>query len=956
MPVDVEVTRPAWLLALPLLAAALVIVRLPWWRAGKPSPASLPLRRRPRRPRENARRAFSALRESLRPPAARAEARRLVVRLVWLALPVLALAGLTIARPLDRLATVFVLDHSASVASVRDVQEAAVRAALARLEGGDVAGVVATGASASVVQPLAVDPMFQEIAAPAAGASDLAAGIALAAGLVPANRTGRIVLLSDGRETSGDAVAAARSLAARGVTVDVLPVGPDAIADVRLDRVDAPETAREGESSVLRVAITASRAAAAAIRVYRDGALILEQPHALRAGEHEVAFALPPAEPGVHRLRVEVDAENADADATPLNNALGAVQRVLGAPTVLVLATEPARAGFLPHALRVSGAEVRVATPAALPADLAGIASYDAVVIADVPADALPPGAMPLLERYVRELGRGLVMTGGPDAFGPGGYADTPIEEALPVYMDLRGRGRKPRVALVLVIDRSGSMQGLKIEMAKEAAVRSARLLEPEDQAGVIAFAALPQWVVPIAPVSDAGSMEKAVGSIYAGGGTEVFPAVFAAFQALREVDADVKHLIVLTDGHSSSGGDYASLIEGMRDENMTLSSVAVGQDADRALLAALARGGRGRAHVANDPSQLPQIFTEETIMATRTILVDARFFPAAASASPMLRGVDRVARLDGYVAVTPKERAEVVLVSPDGDPVLAAWQHGAGRTLAWMPDLGGRWSAAWARDESASRLWGNALSWLLPPPDQGELVARIEPEPNGFALHVENRTAWDTVRATTAAIIGPAGRRISIDLAPAGPGRYRAPLPALDAAPYVIQVHQRIEQEAEITTEIGWAAPYPAEYRAIGIDRGTLARIAEAGGGRVLEDAADAVRPPDRPSAARWPLAPLLLVLAAIAWPLDVASRRLPPPSMPDWARHAAARLRPGIRATPRRGAPPVQPRSAQPRATPAASSTERTPPEGGDATADRLLERTRRLRHRRRAGAREQ
>jgi hypothetical protein len=401
--------------------------------------------------------------------------------------------------------------------------------------------------------------------------------------------------------------------------------------------------------------------------------------------------------------------------------------------------------------------------------------------------------------------------------------------------------------------------------------------------------------------------------------------------------------MIVLTDGHSGTGGDYVTLLENLRGERMTLSAIAVGSDADETLMAALARGGGGRSHVVTDPTRLPEIFTEETVMATRSILVDGTFFPAAASSSPILSGLNEVAALEGYVAVTPKERAEVVLLAPEGDPVLSAWQYGAGRALAWTPDLGARWSGAWAGSDAATALWGNALSWLLPPPDEGELVASVESDGSGFALLVENEAGWEDVRPTTAAVIGDEGQRVELELTAAGPGRYRAPLPALDAGAYVIQVSQRLPSGDALRTEAGWAAPYPAEYRAVGIDLGTLRRIAEAGRGQVLDDVSLAMRAPEDPTVSRWSLVPLLLVLAAIAWPVEIATRRLPAPPVRGWL---AARM-PSRFARPAEGGIPALPGSPRSTGEATATSVAATPE---PATADRLLERTRALRERRR------
>ncbi|HEY8475552.1 MAG TPA: VWA domain-containing protein, partial [Chloroflexota bacterium] len=677
----------------------------------------------------------------------------------------------------------------------------------------------------------------------------------------------------------------------------------------------------------------------ATLRLYRDEDLLLERQVELRGGSQEVVLPVPVGEPGLHRYRLDVAPGAPGVDSTTVNNALGAIQQVVGPPRALIVATDPALAGFLPDALRAAGAEVEVVPPAGVPADLAGWAQYDVAVLADVPVEALPPGVMETVERFVRDLGRGLVMTGGPSSFGPGGYADTPVERALPVYMDLRGRGRQPRVALVLVVDKSGSMAGTKMELAKEAAARSIRLLRPGDQAAVVAFDSVPQWVAPLTPVSELARLEQAVGSIYAGGGTEIYPALVAGFEGLRQADADVKHVILLTDGRSGSSGEYLELLQRMREERVTLSTVAVGTDADTGLLEAMARVGRGRYHFAASPEDIPEIFARETIMATRTILVDLEFFPSVASPGPLLQGLTAVPPLRGYVAVTPKERAEVLLVSPENDPVLAAWQYGAGRAVAWTPDVGGRWSEAWASSPAATILWGNVLSWLLPPRDGGELSVRVEAEnERAFAVIAENRGNWDEVRPTRATLLGPDRQRQEVDLVPAGPGRYRGVVAPPEPGAYVVQVTQVAGDGVELRGEAGWVAPYPAEFRATGVDGALLAQVAAAGGGRVLTDPVEGVQPAQRSAVARWPLWPLLLTLAALLWPLEIAARRLALPPL-------AARL-------------PLPRRAAAPRAEAGelspSSDGVATPPSPAAATTQRLLQRKRELRDERRQRAR--
>jgi Ca-activated chloride channel homolog len=907
-PVAVDFAQPLWLLLLPPLAAFLVAARLPWWRT--------------------AWRAGGA--------ALRREGLRLGLRLFWVSLLLLALSGITVVRPLDRQVTVLLLDASASTRAVRDQVEAVGRSAVTGLTRGDLLGVVAFASGAQIEEMPSAEPLFHRLAASLPDtASDLASGLRLAGALVPEGYAGRVALVSDGRQTRGDAVAAARELAGRGIVVDVVPVAVETVADVRLEAVDLPETAYQGETSTLTARIYSGVPTGATVRIYQDGRLLLERRVELRAGRQEMAMPVPAGEPGLHRYRVDVTADDPSADGTAANNALGAVQRVEGPPRVLVVAPGAEAAGFLPAALRAGGAAVSVAAPSTVPSDLSGWSRYDAVVLADLPAESLPPGAMDLLERYVRDLGRGLVMTGGPDAFGPGGYADTPVERALPVDMDLKGRGRQPSVAMLLVIDRSGSMSGEKMEMAKEAAVRSIRLLRPEDQAGVLAFDSVPQWVAPLTPITELERLERAIGSIYAGGGTEIYPAMAAGFAAIRDADADVKHIILMTDGHSGSGGDYGELIREMRETRTTLSSVAVGSDSDTALLEAMARVGRGRYHFTTNAEDIPQIFAQETIMATRTVLVDAPFYPAAASGSPLLRGLNLVPQLEGYVAVTPKEQAEVVLVSPEGDPVLAAWQYGLGRSVAWTPDVSGRWSGRWDGSPAATTLWGNVLSWMLPSRDQGELAVQVEPMEDGaIAIVAESRGGWDETRPTTASLLGPEGQETRVDLAPAGPGRYRAEMATPGVGAYVVRARQEVGDGEQLYGETGWVAPYPTEYRESGADRAFLAQVAAAGGGRVVGDPAELMATAQRSADARWPAGPLLLILAALLWPLEIASRRL---VVPVAGRLAALRERAALG-------------QAWGRGDAGARSAAEAPEPAAVGTAERLLERTRALREKQR------
>ncbi|MBF7083776.1 VWA domain-containing protein [Desulfallas sp. Bu1-1] len=856
----VSFTDPLWWLILPALGLLAWYLRLPWLRL-----------------------AGSAIQK-------RRERRRLYTRLALLALLVAALTGPGLVSLIHRQAVVLALDKSASVGPALSEGERWIRETLAVKPGDATVGVVSFGRQALVEEPPGKRPDFYRAATdPGEEASNIGEALRFARAIMPGDARQRVVLLTDGRDTGNGAVAAARALRAEGVRVDVVPVGTGAGADIRLDAMHVAPRARVGENTVVETVIRSDVAAAARLFLERDGELLAARDVNLRPGENRLAMPVPAGDAGMHRYRVRVMTESRAIDAFAANNEAGGVQEVAGPPRVLVLAQRAGEARALVEALHASGrVEVDVKEPGAAPRGLTGWARYQAVFLVNVPAFSLGEGVMRELETYVRDAGGGLVMTGGPDSYGPGGYAGTPVERALPVHMDIKGRGELPSLGLVLVIDKSGSMDApaggaAKIALAREAAARSITVLTERDRVGVLAFDSLPWWVVPPGPVENKEHLRRQIGSIQAGGGTEIYPPLLAAYQALRDLPTRVKHIILLTDGISASGGDYQALLADMRSAGITLSTVAVGAEADGGMLRALSELGRGRFYATADADSIPSIFTKETLMATRSFAVNERFYPRVATAGILLRGIEAVPPLDGYIAVSPKDLAETLLVSPRGDPVLAAWQYGLGRAVAWTPDTGGRWSAAWSTGDIFPRLWGNVLSWILPADNSGALQVRAEVVSSGttaggqlLQIDVEDSGNWREVRHLSALVTGPDGGTREVPLEPAGPGRYEARHAVDKPGAYLVTVTGTGKDNGQVLGRGGAVAPYPPEYRETGVDMDALEAIARAGGGTVLEQPKQAFADNLPPVRARRDLTAALLALAALLWLGDVAGRRL--------------------------------------------------------------------------------
>ncbi|MDQ0287561.1 uncharacterized protein YegL [Desulfofundulus luciae] len=879
----VSFTEPLWWLPLPVILAAAWYLRLPWLQMARLAGRG-PWRR---------------------------EIFRVAFRFAILILLVAVLAGPHLVKPVQRQAVILALDASASVGPARSHGEQWIREALAARPASALAGVVAFGQQALVEEPPGLRPVFHQLGTdPGMAGSRVGEALRLAGALFPEDARRRVVLLSDGRDTGGDAVAAARQLREEGVRVDVVPLGGPAGPDVRVEALKVPPRARVGEKATLEVVVTATRDTRATLYIDRDGMMVASREVQLRVGENRISLSVDAGSAGLHSYQARVVAADPALDVFTANNRAGAVQQVSGPPHVLVVSPDIKETVPLVRSLRSAGkVEVTVVTPESVPGGLAAWARYQAVFLVNVPAFSLGEKTMQEIETYVRDGGGGLVMVGGPDSYGPGGYAGTPVERALPVEMRISGRGEMPSLGLMLVIDKSGSMSGEaggadKMSLAREAAARSISILTKKDRVGVIAFDSQPWLVVPLTPADDRERLRQEIGRIYAGGGTEIFPALASAYEALKDAPTRVKHIILLTDGISASGGSYQELARAMQEKGITLTCVAVGPGADAGMLKALAELGRGRFYATADAGTIPAIFTRETVMATRSFAVNERFFPRAAAASPLLQGLEKVPFLEGYITTTARDRAETVLVSHRGDPVLAAWQYGLGRAVAWTPDAAGRWSAAWVQSQVFPRLWGNVLSWILPAVDtspvqvQAEVISGAEAaaavqgeEPAATAggtpqagapgdsvvrVTVDDPGHWQMVRRFTDILTGPDGETRTFDLHPAGPGRYTGQTAVAGSGAYLVSITATNGGSRALVAQTGLVVSYPAEYRETGVDLDRLEEIARAGGGTVLASPAEAFAPNLPPVWAGRDLSSPLLALAAVLWLLDVAGRRL--------------------------------------------------------------------------------
>ncbi len=819
----------------------------------------------------------------------------LVLRtLLFLAL-IGALAGTQIVHRVDQLTTVFLVDSSDSVSpEERSRAEQFIQAALSTMPEGDKAAIVAFGENALVERAPSAEQGLRRIqSAPVTTRTNIGEALTLGLALLPADTEKRLVLLSDGGENAGDIRAAIDLAQARNVPVEVVTLGEATNDLVQLSDLRAPATVRKGQNIPLEVVVQASVATPATIRIRAGSQIIAEQQVDLTPGRQSFQFPVKAETDGFARYSAEIEVAN---DNRRQNNQSAALVDVQGEPRVLIVEDKPGESTNLRTALEAAEMNPLVVAPENMPTNLADLGGYDAVVLANVPAARLPSSAMKLLPAYVRDLGRGLVMLGGDRAYGMGGYNKTPIEAALPVDMEVKDKNRRPDVAIVFVIDKSGSMAAchcnnpdrgggapmggvVKVDIAKEAVLQASALLQPDDQLGVVAFDDVPRWAIDVNRVPTLNEIEDALAPVAPNGQTNVRGGLLAAKEALEKTEAKVKHVILLTDGWSSSG-NQTDIADQLRAEGITLSTVAAG-GGSAPYLEELAERGGGRYYPVTNMEDVPQVFVDETVKTVGSYLIEEQFVPTLVGDSPIMRGLTDQGwpALYGYNGTELKDAAQVILRSPEGDPVLAQWQHGLGRSVAWTSDMKGQWGADLVRWEAFGTFAAQLVGWTIPRDAENALnaQARVEGTQAIITAEAKDRDGKPLADATIAAsVIGQDGTDQQLTLKQVGPGQFQSTIPSPQTGSYLVQLNAQNNGQPIGTQMVGLVVPYSPEYRQQQANPALLANIAAETGGSVLETPAavfehnlEAVRRAQEISL------PLLL-LAALLLPLDIAVRRL--------------------------------------------------------------------------------
>jgi uncharacterized membrane protein len=826
----------------------------------------------------------------------------LAVRSGVVILTLLAIAGPAWQQTTHRETVMFVLDHSQSQGAEKLTQQAALAARLAsQLPAATAAGYVSAGQTPivlSVPTTVRTTPDIDPECVERAGRnSNIADAVALAQGLMPTATAHRIVIIGDGMETRGDLEAQARRSATADVVIDVVPFPGQAKPDVRVASLRPSRTRlHEGAELELLADVESSLAGSGTIRLFENGIEVAAKPLDVGVGEQtSVRFRRTPDRRNLYTYRVVVEGFADDAIAD--NDEALAMVDVRGLPVLLYIEGEEGEAGYLTRAMAKEGIRLVVRPATAIPTSLADMAGYDGVIFSDIPATQLSELQMLVVRDYVEQLGGGFLMIGGTHSFGVGGYYRTPIEDILPVKMKAPDTQEKVATALALVIDRSGSMQGDKLELCKSAAIATVELLQSKDSVAVVAFDSSAQWVVPMTHVTSHAGIAAQIATLNSGGGTDMRPGLEEARKSLASINAKIKHMIVLTDGQTA-GGDCERIAAQIHNEGVTISTVGVGQDAALGLLQTIAQLGGGQFYATSDASLLPRIFTQDAMTHMGRLIREEPFVPRAVERHEVTRGwpVDAAPQLLGYVKTHRKATAQVPLVTDLDDPLLASWQFGLGKVMAFTSDCKSRWSALWIATwpDGYSQFWSQLLREVARQPEGQLMDLRLThssdagPSATGRGSDTGIDIAVDLMSDATQfrqgarveyeAFVVPA-HALESTLEPigkgvldqVGPGRYAGRVETDGPGVYLI----RARSDSEIVSA-GLVENVSGESATGRVQSSLLETVATLTGGSVVPPDAKALPRYERVGHARYvELRSLILKLLVLLFMIDVVIRR---------------------------------------------------------------------------------
>jgi len=809
----------------------------------------------------------------------------LLTRFLVVSLFAMLLADPRAVRKSDVLSVIYALDMSDSVGeTASDEALSYITRTASEKPAKDEAGLVVFGRDAGVELPPRITFPFEAVNCRLArDGTSLQKALSLAAAMLPEENDGRVVLITDGVQTEGNYSSVLDELNTRDIPVDVLPIQYNYEREVWLEKLELPRFVKMGETYEASIILSSLTSGAGTLVLLENGKAICEQTVQFKAGKNRYVLPLYLRTPGYYEYVATIDLPRGHDGWAENNTAINYIYLKGEGRILLVTDPDGDERDWRPlrDALVEAQRVVDVQVAYELPRAPLSLMPYDCIAFVNAPADAFDIVQQNALREAIRSQGAGFLMVGGKNSFGPGGYHRSPVEEALPVTMDISQKKVLPKGALAIILHTCEFPEGNT--WGKRVAKEALRVLGAQDEVGALAYdyQGGEKWLFPLTPAGEYERLLKIINNAQIGDMPSFANTMKMGLQALKKSDAAAKHMIIISDGDPAP--PTPDVVRDFVASKISVSMVAVfphgGQDIS--IMRSIAATTGGRYYFPQDPNLLPSIFIKEAKTLKRSMIQNKVFLPTIEFPSPILKGLGSLPELRGYVLTTPKARATTILKGPETeeiDPVLATWRFGLGKTAAFTSDLSPNWGAAWVN-------WEHYVAFVK------QLVTDISRVERKTSLHmtafaagtsgvvvIEDHHETDSFLDIETRVSGPREKTEAIRLRQTGPRRYEGVFELWGKGRYRVMAAGAGDGRSEKAVG-GFVVPYSPEYLRFRSSPIVLEDIARRTGGRILggDEKGEEIFPKERRArASSKSIAHLFLILLACLIPIDVGVRRI--------------------------------------------------------------------------------
>lgn len=745
----------------------------------------------------------------------------LAMRIALLLLLLLAIFDFKIALPSGPSTTIFVVDLSNSNESHMEEMQSYLKENIKKMPSHQQYGIVCFGKNAIVDQFLSNSDYYNGIMSlPEKSASNYEEALSKAVAMLPNDANGRLIILSDGKETRGNLQNLSHIFSNGKTEILSLKYESDQKEDAYIGNVTMPSYLHPGDQYSVTVSIESNFETDGTISLYHSSILAQESTVHINKGSNRFVFQQVVTEETMETLSVML---SATGDTCEENNIYNAYSVVEAPPKVLVIAGKNANSTNFTALLTSAGIDYSLIGAVNAPKTIDELLKFKTVILVNTYIDELSDEFLSLLGPYVKDYGCGFVTTGGMNSYALGGYRGTVLEDILPISMTPQNVNELPTMCMCMIIDRSGSMDSEisptshanKLDLAITSACVAVDNLRTEDYVGVLTFDDQYNWQVPIQQNTDFTSIKEAIKAIPSGGGTSIQPALREAYEKISHSNAQIKHIVLLTDGQGESS-NYNDIINSINNSGVTLSTVAVGSDSDTKLLEHLANACSGRYYYADLASDLPQIFAQEVYLGGGTFIREGDFPLSVRTGHQLTQGLFQEGwpLLNGYIASTPKTASTCLMTAGEtNDPILTYWQYGLGRTVAWNSDVSGEWSGQFSSYDDYAQFWKRIIEYTAGNIDMGDDVVNILQSGDQSLLSYTTKD-YDSNTKILATAIAPDGETKEITLHATAPGVYEASMEATQNGLYHYNIRRMKQDNIESYMTTASAVQFSDEYK----------------------------------------------------------------------------------------------------------------------------------------------